>query len=177
MRLKILRSFPWNQKFQLNLHWQKQICPKIIWQKKEIDKKGQLGRGTKKIKWFMMRSSIYCMALVVLVFGVKLYRENFSSNSTGHCHHCNPNTISAFGATTTHGKLSKEIEKKLHHDLRLQQLKIFLLLAIVGVPFLYLKYYWGLGVLKLIMLLYHFFKSGGNTQYMMGKKVREKRSQ
>jgi hypothetical protein len=125
----------------------------------------------------MMRSSIYCMALVVLVFGVKLYRENFSSNSSGHCHHCNPNTISAFGATTTHGKLSKEIEKKLHHDLRLQQLKIFLLLAIVGVPFLYLKYYWGLGVLKLIMLLYHFFKSGGNTQYMMGKKVREKRSQ
>jgi hypothetical protein len=123
----------------------------------------------------MMRSSIYCMALVVVVFGVKLYQENFSSNSSGHCRHCNPNTISAFGATT-HGKLSKEIERKLHHDLRLQQLKIFLLLAIIGVPFLYLKYYWGLGVLKLIMLLYHFLKSGGNTQYT-GKKVREKRSQ
>ncbi len=125
----------------------------------------------------MMRSSIYCMALVVVVFGVKLYQENFSSNSSGDCHHCNPNTISAFRATTTtHGKLSKEIERKLHHDLRLQQLKIFLLLAVIGVPFLYLKYYWGLGVLKLIMLLYHFFKSGGNTQ-CMGKKVREKRSQ
>ncbi len=125
----------------------------------------------------MMRSSIYCMALVVIVCGVKLYRENFSSNSSGHCHHCNPNTISAFGATTTtHGRLSKEIERKLHHDLRLQQFKIFLLLAIIGVPFLYFKYYWGLGVLKLIMLLYHFLKSGGKTQYM-GKKVREKRSQ